>query len=168
MTDKGEQFQREAERVQAEVQRFVASEAESTSVELPDGSAMKVEKVGGPAGGMRYAGAGGLSGRSYPALPERPPDYPEGFPFAPGAAVLVQEMADQGMTSLFWWGAADSLGVLATVEAQLLREGWARGEAQDLPQAGAVMTSYRKGEDERMLMGGGDLVMLIEKRPTTG
>ncbi len=151
--------------MQAEVQRFVAGEEESTSVQLPDGSAMTVEKVGGPEGGMRFQGAGGLSGRSYPALAERPGDYPEGFPFAPGATVLVQEVAAQGMTSLFWWGAPDPLGVRASVEAQLLRDGWTRGESQDLPQAAATTTSYRKGEVERMLMGGADLVMLIEKRP---
>ncbi len=165
MSDRTDDFRREAERLQAEVQRFTAGHEESTSVRLPDGSAMRVEKVTGPGEGLRFEGFGGLSGRSYAAAAERPPDYPAALPFVPGAAVLIQQLPSKGVTMLFWSDVPDALGAHAAIEKQLLQEGWARGESQDLPQAAGTATSYSMGAVERTLMGGGPVLMLMEKRP---
>ncbi len=168
MSDKAEESQRQAERMQAEVQRFVAGGEESTSVRLPDGSAMTVAKLAGPNAGMRFEGpGGGLSGRSYPAAAERPADYPAELPFVADVPVLVQQLGPDGMTLLFWMDAPDPLAVRASIEKQLAHAGWVRGESQEVPLADATVTSYRKGEVERTLMGGGKLMMLMEKRPPT-
>ncbi len=162
MSDRGEEFRREAERMQGDVQRFMAGNQERTSVQLPDGSAMRVEKVAGPGAGMRFEGFGGLTGRSYAAAPERPPDYPAELPFVPDTPVLVQQLP--GMTLLFWSEVADPLGARATIEKQLVQSGWTRGESLELPTEAGTATSYRQGEVVRMLMGGGPMLMLMEKR----
>ncbi len=151
--------------MRADVQRFLAGDEESTSVQLPDGSSMTVEKVTGPGAGMRFEGDGGFSGRSYAAAAERPADYPADLPFVADAPVLVQEIAARGIASLFWWNPPDPAGVHASVEKQLLQDGWIRGESQEMPQVGVTTTSYHKGDVERVLLSSAALVSLMEKRP---
>lgn len=162
MSEEKERFARmrpELEQMRQALTAFAASADEKTSLELPQGGAMDVEKV---SGGVRMSGDG-FSVRTIAPAAERPADYPEDLPFVAGVMVLVQHVPPKGR-GLMWLQAPDPAALLAEVERQLAETGWVRAGDVAVPIPGAGLRLFRKGELERSLLAAGPMTGLLESR----
>ncbi len=162
MSEEKERFARlrpELEQVRQALAAFAASAEEKTSLELPRGGALDVEKV---SGGVRMSGDG-FSVRTIAPAEQRPADYPEDMPFVAGVTVLVQHVPPKGR-GVMWLQPPDPAALLAEVERQLAETGWARAGDVAVPIPGAGLTLFRKGDLQRSLLAAGPMTGLLESR----
>lgn len=139
----------------------VASGPDDQVITTPDGGLLRIRKAPEPGIAMiaePVGAAEGIGSIAWEPSATRPPRYPDDLPFLPGRSVLLSRMATGA--SLQWHQAAgDDLARLAT---ELAASGWTETTLPTPTMPGMTIRPFRRGDRQRVLVGGGELLSLID------
>ena len=90
----------------------------------------------------------------------RPPSYPAELPFIPGEMVGV---TGTGRTqALTWWAPSDPSSLVATLDRQLVAEGWEPGGEMRLAVFRTTQRAYARGNTQLVIATSGTTVSLSQ------
>jgi|SRR5688572_13273253 hypothetical protein len=130
-------------------------------IETPDGGRLRVQRA--PEPGVTLVveplGAGaGLHSISWEAAATRPPRYPDDVPFVAGRVAMLTMMPKGFHLQVF----KSSEGDLHALVAELVGSGWTETVLPTPTMPGMSIRPFRRGDRQRILVLGGDLLGLID------
>ena len=97
---------------------------------------------------------------SWAGSAERPAGYPEDLPFLPGHPVALT--LSNGNRNLQWGASATPHA--ESLCATLLADGWAETTLPSSSMPGMFIRPFRRGARQRVVLGGGPILSLLETR----
>jgi hypothetical protein len=139
----------------------VASGPDDQVITTPDGGQLRIRKAPEPGIAMiaePVGAAEGIGSIAWEPAATRPPRYPDDLPFLPGRSVVLSRMPN-GVSLQWHQTAGDDLARIAT---ELLASGWAETTLPTPTMPGMTIRPFRRDDRQRVIVGGGDLLSLID------
>jgi hypothetical protein len=139
----------------------LASGGDDQVIDVPEGGQLRVRKAPEPGISMIVEPVGvaaGIGSIAWDPSATRPARYPDAFPFLPGRPAVLSTMP-QGASIQWHQTTAEDLSRLA---AELVTDGWTETTLPTPTMPGMTIRPFRRGDRQRIIVGGGDLLSLID------
>ncbi len=145
------------------IQDAIGNGEKDQVVNFPDGASMRVQRAPEPGVLARIEALethDDVRAISWAPAGERPAGYPDDLPFLPGQHVAMT--LSNGNRNLQWHAAATDSA--ESVCRTLLAEGWAETTLPAPSMPGMFIRPFRRGDRQRIVLGGGPMLSLLETR----
>ena len=145
------------------IQGAVESGVKDQVVDFPDGTSMWMQRAPEPGVLARIEALethDDIRAVSWAAATERPAEYPADLPFIPGLPVSLT--VSNGNRNLQWYSAPQ--GSAESVCERLVADGWAETTIPSPSMPGMFIRPFRRGDRQRIVLGGGPILSLLETR----
>ena len=139
----------------------VASGPADQVITTPDGGQLRIRKAPEPGIAMiaePVGAAEGIGSIAWEPSPTRPPRYPDDLPFLPGRSVVLSRMPN-GMNLQWHQTTGDDL---AGIVSELTADGWTETTLPTPTMPGMTIRPFRRGDRQRIIVGGADLLSLVD------